>query len=543
MKILFRFLLLTVTAFLIACSGGESTPSTNQPNNTEVVAAETQNTTTTQSSESGESTESTESTESSEGSEGSEGSEDSQSTIEDLNAEQDPPSNIPPVSDEIADSENRPADPLGFKGVVYTDTELELFWEQSTDPSVISYHISRDGTNVTTIDALSYYDNTVEPGTTYEFTLQSVNADGVRSAPVSLFLTTPEKMPTINATNAESILDHVITATNSILFGKEIARAEAMAMNISEYDFSLVASEPDDFFTSKYDCDINGQITSTNNGNALPSYDIYLDNCASIQFDEETVNGEVDYFRLLSKYVYNSGIYTDIIYESLTSTKQADVRRELSGMYGSFDGPGAHWVFTQYDEPLVDDQNQFVLDENGEVKNTEKPFIYTSAAFEGQTRLQIEKIIRYRGIFASADSTELSNDWRHRLTAEFSIQSPATGNKTINVTTPVEFFSDQEGKCFATGQMKLSADDGSELILNAQTDSNDTLSITVIADGIRTENILPWSEHARNLHLTPDAVERFYRSDLTDVPAAQDCSTPSQKRKTPAIAGVSLNFY
>ncbi len=451
---------------------------------------------------------------------------DPQNTTEDPDTEQGAPSDTNPTNTgtDVVNEENRPEEPLGLRGVVYTDTEVELFWDPSPDDTVVSYQIARDGVDVANVDALSYYDNTVQPGTTYEFTLRSVNADGVRSLPVSQFLITPEKMPTINPVNAESLLDHVITVTNSLMFGKEIARAEALAMNLDEFGFTLRPSDPNDFMTSNYDCDIDGQLSFFTNGSALPSYFITLDNCTSLQLNDETINGAIDYFRKLSKFVYNSGISTDVTYESLTSTNQSNGRRELSGLYRSFDGPGASWVFSSYSEPVIDELNRFVLDENGETEKTDKPFIYTSAAFEGQTRLQINNITRHRGVFASEQSTESSNDWRHRLTADFIIQSPATGNKAITVTTPVEFFSDQQGDCFASGQLRLSAEDGSELLLNADTNNNETLRLDVIADGIKTENILLWSNQINSLHLTPDEVEQFYAADLNDIPEPEDCT-------------------
>jgi len=380
---------------------------------------------------------------------------------------------------------------------------------------------------------LSYYDNTFQPGTTYEFTLQTVNTNAIKSTPVSLFLTTAEKMPTINLNNAESIIEHVISVTNSTLFGKDIARAESIVAAfirqtpIEEIGYTKLFSELDDDFylTSEYNCNIDGQMITTEFQSTLPDYTITWNDCASTQFDKEMMNGEVDYDRELSKYVYNTGINSDITYNSVTSNNQVGIHRELAGSYNSFSGPGKNWVFSDYNTPLFDDQNNFILDENGEVKTTYHPFVYTSAAFEGQTRLQIIEVARFKGKFESVDSTDTSNDWRHRLTADFTIQSPATGNKTITVTTPVEFFSDQKGDCFASGQLKLSADDGSELLLNAQTDSIDTFSMEVFADGVRTQNTLPWSEPFAKLHLTPDAIELFYDAGLNDIPQPADCTT------------------
>ncbi len=65
-------------------------------------------------------------------------------------------------------NESLPPEPTGLKGVVYTDTEIELFWDRSSDTNIVNYTVSRDGAALSTVDALSYFDNTVVSGTTYE---------------------------------------------------------------------------------------------------------------------------------------------------------------------------------------------------------------------------------------------------------------------------------------------------------------------------------------------------------------------------------------
>jgi len=63
---------------------------------------------------------------------------------------------------------------------------------------------------------------------------------------------------------------------------------------------------------------------------------------------------------------------------------------------------------------MFDDQNQIISDESGEGIKIQKPFIYTSAAFEGQTRVQIDEINRFRGIDGSAEIT--GDDLAFRVT-------------------------------------------------------------------------------------------------------------------------------
>lgn len=94
----------------------------------------------------------------------------------------------------FADSPSVPED---VRIAVYSDTAAELFWERSTDNgSVLEYEISFDGEVQETLDATSYFTNTLEPGRRYSVALSAVDDEGNRSTPATLAFTSGDRNPT-----------------------------------------------------------------------------------------------------------------------------------------------------------------------------------------------------------------------------------------------------------------------------------------------------------------------------------------------------------
>ena len=79
----------------------------------------------------------------------------------------------------------------------YSGFDLELFWPNSSDDVVvIGYDIFRNGELLESmLDALSYYDPTVEPEREYIYTIYAVDNDGFRSLPTSTTVMTPADLP------------------------------------------------------------------------------------------------------------------------------------------------------------------------------------------------------------------------------------------------------------------------------------------------------------------------------------------------------------
>ena len=103
------------------------------------------------------------------------------------------------VEDAVATvAPDAPTSPGQVLSIEYSGYDLEIFWTRSTDEEgfVLGYDIYRnDELLVTMLDALSYYDASVQPDTRYTYEVYAVDEDGLRSAPGTLQLTTPSPQP------------------------------------------------------------------------------------------------------------------------------------------------------------------------------------------------------------------------------------------------------------------------------------------------------------------------------------------------------------
>jgi len=385
-----------------------------------------------------------------------------------------------------------PLPPTNLRGVAYTDTEIELFWDRSTDASVTRYRISQDGTELVEIDALSYYDNSVTPGNTFEYTVQSIDNNGNAGAAASIFLTTPAAAPTINAGNADQIIGFVVGIVNGEQFANLIDVASTMSdlvVNNETADNGFV--ETDRFLSEdearqirEFNCS-SGTFTSGITFNALPSANGEFTDCDSAVYPTFSLNGSFLNWRELSDYVNNPGLSNDMELRELSITHDSGQQESISGDFLRFDGNANSWSYQPITTVIQDENNNPILDDNGVALTETTPMRYTSPAFAGQTTVLVTDISISHGIF--------TNGINHNFSAEFTVQSPETGNKLITVTTPVRF-SRIATNFFTVGQMHLSAADGSLIIIDANTGDSNTVRISMTSDGITTEEISAWTQ-------------------------------------------------
>lgn len=77
-----------------------------------------------------------------------------------------------------------PTEPSGLRHAVYSNSSAEIFWQRSTDNTlVIGYDVTINGTSIGTLDATSYYANDYEAGTQYNFSVTAIDTEGNRSTP------------------------------------------------------------------------------------------------------------------------------------------------------------------------------------------------------------------------------------------------------------------------------------------------------------------------------------------------------------------------
>jgi len=408
-----------------------------------------------------------------------------------------------------------PVAPENLNGIAYTDTEIEIFWDRSSDTTVTGYRVSRDGIEQMVVDALSYYDNTIAPGSTVYLSVQSVDADGNTGEPVSIFLTTPQAMPTINASNVDQIIGYIADIANGGLFGgviEAISTVDDIVTNNVAPDNGFIEtdgyrSESGEQYIYEFDCEFAGTFTSGRTFNALPSASGEFTDCETALFPGSTINGNFSNGRQLSKNVFNSGISNDIDIDNLNITDSNGKSQTLTGRYYRFGGDGKTWAYTETRTGLVDENNVFIRGEDGNIVVDVEPLFYRSPAFEGETRIFVTNITIRQGTFGARVSVE--NDFvdefsfKHDLSAEFTVQAPETGNKQITITTPV-VFERTDTDFFSVGQMVLSAEDGSSVMIDANTSDATTVRISITAEGITTNDIRAWTQPESRLLSIPN---------------------------------------
>lgn len=80
----------------------------------------------------------------------------------------------------------------GLRGVAYSSTSAEIFWEPatSTNSSVTGYEIYRNGDLIGTFDARSFYDDALQADTEYTYAIRAVDASGNTGEKVMVTLRT-----------------------------------------------------------------------------------------------------------------------------------------------------------------------------------------------------------------------------------------------------------------------------------------------------------------------------------------------------------------
>ncbi len=92
-----------------------------------------------------------------------------------------------------------PSIPGSLRYEVYSDTAAELFWDRSTDDTVVvGYELQINNQLITTIDALSYFTDDLLPGLRYEFVVTAIDSDGNRSESVAVAFISGDRQSTAN---------------------------------------------------------------------------------------------------------------------------------------------------------------------------------------------------------------------------------------------------------------------------------------------------------------------------------------------------------
>lgn len=90
-----------------------------------------------------------------------------------------------------------PSTPPNLRGVVYSSSQAEIFWDVSTDDNyVIGYDIYRNGTRIRQqLDGRSFFEPSLDAVTFYDYQVIAVDDEGNESAPAAVQITTQGDAP------------------------------------------------------------------------------------------------------------------------------------------------------------------------------------------------------------------------------------------------------------------------------------------------------------------------------------------------------------
>lgn len=82
----------------------------------------------------------------------------------------------------VLESDTTPPGEVSITDAVYSDTSVTLNWENPSDPDFQNVRIYREGVLIYTSSGTEYSDTGLLPGTTYQYTITTVDSSGNESA-------------------------------------------------------------------------------------------------------------------------------------------------------------------------------------------------------------------------------------------------------------------------------------------------------------------------------------------------------------------------
>jgi len=93
---------------------------------------------------------------------------------------------------------NRPSIPNNLRRELYSDSAAEIFWSRSEDnDAVIGYEVIRNGDNLGIHDALSLFQEALDPSITYNFKVTAIDNEGFRSKSTTISFKTSDREPVV----------------------------------------------------------------------------------------------------------------------------------------------------------------------------------------------------------------------------------------------------------------------------------------------------------------------------------------------------------
>lgn len=352
------------------------------------------------------------------------------------------------------------ASPVNLTGVAYTDTETEIFWEAAnTGVAVAGYTIVRNGTTIAeSLDALSYYDNTVVPGVSYEYQVIAFDSANRRSSAVAVTIETPAAYATINSDNYLELTRYLFSIGNASFTTRSEAFVNSFSID-SLYlttAFSQISSRFDPEFSRAfvdYSCQQGGTYVNSPSGSSTGGEFGEFDQC---EFADTLVNGSYNISNSLSSFVFNPGLTQDTTYNLMTSSPPASPATQIMGTSSFFGG--------QHMQVLSWNVNR-----------------YMSPSFNGMTLVSDFSSRLSTGAPLNEEFEPMP--FQGSFVTSFDIQSPETGNKPINYSTTETLMKTARESEYEAGVVTAMGNDGSSLSIDFNTGDSNTAIITVVSEG------------------------------------------------------------
>ena len=330
--------------------------------------------------------------------------------------------------------------------IVYSQTAAELFWDRApAEQKVVTTEISRNGLVIGMAEGNSFFDNTREPGLQYEYGLTAIDASNNRSLTSTLIET--RDVPIINRDNYTDIVADVLATYHGGRYDEVVIAKDWILGNLLSEVFPGI---------------LPPAIRSCSNGGTADFQGLIALEFSDCQSGDFVFNGPFSF--------------------SAANVSSFSSRRETLTIQVN---PGTKLDFKGF------------IEQSGVVE-----YGY-SASLDSLILLTPMEVLALENLdtdFSLGTSSRDQSTFSAFMFGAFDINSSATGGELIHASTSESFdYSESvqihsERWNFRRGVLQLQAQDNSQVILNASTGDDTTVTISLYdnVSGLE-EFVLPWS--------------------------------------------------
>ncbi len=351
-----------------------------------------------------------------------------------------------------------PTAPGELAGVFYPGTGVELTWTAAIDDvQVIGYDVLRDSVVlVSAVDATTYLDTTAGLVGDYDYEVQAIDDKGTRGPAALVRVTTLVAAPILSQKNWFLVVGAVFDVYTHAFYGdtlERVTRFDYTDLPERRYDFPY-SNSPVEYY-AEYDCTDGGLVTRRGSPVSCDG------RCRTVtQMFYACAIADAS---LLGRLVANSD-YTasSDTFESLSITQSDGSSTFIDGTLSK----------STIGSIYSDDFRVFA-----------ELLRYEASISTGTTLLtNVDSVFGYgRDEGGGTASAELSGS--------LTMASPLIDNASVTVTTPVRFVNESsELRTFPVGTLRIDAEDGSAIELEADNGDASSFAITLSVNGVIQES-------------------------------------------------------